>query len=245
MEVPNYAIVSILLTSMFIAAALSTMISYGALKSQINPVDIREFVLKLVAYMFAWVVIVLALSYTEYFDVRTGRGQFLGPFIVVTTLLANISLGRSKTFGSILDAIPTNWIATVQIYRIIGIVFLLLLADGILSSYFAFSTGWGDIIIGATAPMTGYLLYKNPIKHAYIGVIWCIAGFLDLVLVLIKALTSAPGPLQIYSTELPTVIIGIFPFSIIPFLVVPISLTLHVQLIRKILRQKGTPVLPE
>lgn len=242
MQIPNYATAFIILTCIFMAAALSLIMSYGALQAKTNAVDIRKFITKFIVYIIAWVAIVMVLSYTEFLDLRTERGRLLGPFILGSTLLANISLGRSKVFGSILDAIPTGWLATIQIYRIIGLVFLLMLADGLLSSYLAFSTGWGDIFIGITAPITGYFLLKNPTKYAYIGLVWCIAGFSDLILVLFKALTSAPGELQIAAFELPTIIIGIFPFPIIPFLVVPISLTLHIQLIRKIMRQKNMKV---
>jgi hypothetical protein len=65
--------------------------------------------------------------------------------------------------------------------------------------------------------------------------VWCVTGILDLLLVLFKALNSAPGPQQTTAFELPTVIIGYFPFSIIPLFVVPFSLILHGLLIRRLM----------
>ena len=42
----------------------------------------------------------------------------------------------------------------VQVYRVVGLLFIVLLAQGQLPAYFAEPAGWGDIFVGLTAVLT-------------------------------------------------------------------------------------------
>jgi len=67
----------------------------------------------------------------------------------------------------------------VQSVRVAGIVFLALGTYKILPAYFALSAGWGDIIIGATAPFAALML-ANP-AHSRGFIFWQFLGIADLV----------------------------------------------------------------
>lgn len=109
----------------------------------------------------------------------------------------------------------------------------------------AVSTGWGDIFVGVTAPIVGYMLWRDSQRFRLFEIVWCVAGITDSIPVLYKAVNSAPGPMQTTAFDLPTIIIGYIPFPIVPLLVVPISLILHIQMIRKLLDRPRVNALSE
>jgi hypothetical protein len=236
MILPPYVFLIVLCTLVFMAITLTIMVANAVQAAPLAAQEKRRFLTRFALYLTGWFALGLAVSYTNALvpqaDVRI---PYLPIAILGPTLLGSALLYQSKTATAILRSIPIHSLAAVQVYRIIGLIFLLLYSDGILSAYFALSTAWGDITIGITAPVVGYLLYKNPQKFRWVGLVWCVTGILDLLLVLFKALNSAPGPQQTTAFELPTVIIGYFPFSIIPLFVVPLSLILHGLLIRRLM----------
>lgn len=236
-SVPDYAVLLILLTVMLVTASLSVLLTAAIGRAAVDTGDRQKFSRALSLYMVVWVLAALALSYFEVIVPQAGqRVPWLGLAIVLPTLLALFLQSRSMVWTAVLDATPLHWLAAIQIYRVIGIIFLVLHADGLLSAYFALSTGWGDIAIGLTAPIVSYLLWLNAPRYFALGLVWCGAGIFDLLFVLYKAINSAPGPLQTTAFDVPTVIIGYFPFPLIPLLIVPISIILHVQMIRKIVK---------
>lgn len=237
MSLPDYAILLILMTVIFMASSLSVLIAAAVGKATLDTPNRQRFAVTLSFYMSVWVLIALALSYANILVPQPDHSfPWLGLMIIGPLLLALFLLSKSEVFSAVLDATPLHWLAAIQVYRVIGALFLLLHADGMLSAYFALSTGWGDIAIGVTAPLLGYLLWLDASRYFALGLVWCGAGIFDLFYVLYKAVRSAPGPLQTTAFDLPTVIIGYFPFTLIPLLVVPISIILHIQMIRKIVK---------
>ena len=240
MTVPAYAVLLVICTLIFMALALSAMFTFALNKAEISNGERQSAALKVSLYVAVWISLALALAYSNILvPAADQQVPLFGILILASAILGNVLLTRSKTLTLILDATPLHWLAAVQIYRVIGVVFLLLEADGYLSSYFARSTGWGDILVGVTAPVVGYLMWKDARRYYAAGLLWCAAGIADLLLVLYKALNSAPGPLQTTAFDVPTVIIGYFPFPLVPLIVVPVSLILHVQMVRKILKLDG------
>ena len=239
---PPYVTLVVLATCLFVISSLSIMITHGLNKTNVSPDQKRGFALKFAVYIAVWLSFVLGLSYTNIFVPNIDQTfPILGVSILGPTIMGIALLLRSETADQVLRSLPIHLFATIQVYRIVGIVFLMMQSDGLLSAYFATSTGWGDILIGVTAPIVGYLLWNDAYRYKFVGLTWCVAGVSDLFFVLYKAITSAPGPLQSASFDLPTVAIGYFPFPLIPLLVVPVSLILHAQLIRKLVWLNASP----
>lgn len=235
MSLPPYVTLAIIATCLFVSTALSILVTHGLHKADIAPDQRRGFAVKFLAYIAVWLCLVLGMSYVNVFVPSSDQTfPILGVSILGSVILGIVLLARSATATQILKSLPIHLFATIQVYRVLGLVFLLMQSDGLLSAFFAVSTGWGDIFVGVTAPLVGFLLWKDVRRFRLVGFAWCIVGISDLLLVLYKAINSAPGPLQTTSFELPTVAIGYFPFAVIPLLVVPISMILHVQMIRKL-----------
>jgi hypothetical protein len=62
---------------------------------------------------------------------------------------------RSPLVGRIIDAVPQQWLVSVQFYRALGVIFLILYAGGKLPGLFAWPAGVGDVIVGVMAPVIG------------------------------------------------------------------------------------------
>ena len=123
----------------------------------------------------------------------------------------------------------------VQVYRAIGLVFLVLLASGQLPAHFAKPAGWGDIVIGLTAPFVALALARGRRGARALAIAWNTIGLLDLAIAVgmgtgLLAGTGPAGPM------------GAFPLFIIPAFIVPLSVLLHLAVLARLLRD--APVRP-
>lgn len=241
MTVPDYAVLLIFCTVIFMALTLSALFTHALSVANLSTSERKRTGWSILSFVTIWVIFALGLAYSNVLVPREDQWfPLLGALIVGITILSIALLLRSRRFKAVLDATPLHWLVAVQTYRVIGLVFLLLQTDGLLSSYFATSTGWGDIAVGVTAPIVGFLMWKEPGRFFWVALTWSVAGIADLLFVLYKAVQSAPGPLQTTAFDTPTVIVGYFPFPLIPLIVVPMSLILHALVIRKLLSQPHT-----
>ncbi len=62
--------------------------------------------------------------------------------------------------------------------------------------------------------------------------IWNVLGLLVLANIVIRAILTAPGPLNLIHAEVPNLMIGTFPFMFIPGFFVPLAVMLHVAAFR-------------
>ncbi len=166
--------------------------------------------------LMAWVAATPLLAQTGFF--RAGG-------ITVALLLALIFgffLMFSQTFRKLLTITPMHWIIGIQVFRVLGGVFLIGYAQGQLPGMFALPAGIGDVLTGITAPLVAYWSYKNGKGARLIAYIWCSFGALDLV----DAITLATLT-NFIKTEPTTALLAALPFVLIPAFGVPRSLVLH------------------
>jgi hypothetical protein len=147
------------------------------------------------------------------------RGFFLGvgiPLALVLTLLFGFVLMFSPTFRKLLTITPMHWMIGIQVFRVLGGIWLIGYAQGQLPGLFALPAGVGDTLTGLTAPLVAYWSYRNGKGARLIAFIWCLFGTLDLL----DAITHA-------NLANATALIGVLPFVLIPAFGVPRSLVLH------------------
>lgn len=114
------------------------------------------------------VVVALAASGALAWGLKFGApllGLSIVTSIVVVVVLATVVPATSRA----LAAIPLPALIGVHAIRIVGFLFLLLLATGRLSAPFATSAGWGDIIAGATAVPVAWALSARGAGRALAG----------------------------------------------------------------------------
>jgi hypothetical protein len=159
-------------------------------------------------------------------------GAFAGPAAIGVLfgfpLLATASLAIAfPAVRSAMLAIPVQLIIGLNVFRIIGVQFLVLASVGRLAGPFPQSAAWGDIIVGVLAIPVALVAARGPASDLRI-LAWNAFGVLDLVVAVALGMTSANGsPLQIIHAGVGSAAILTLPWSLIPTFLVPLFLIGH------------------
>ena len=166
---------------------------------------------------------------------RPGPGLPAIPLAIVLPLIIAIPvLLKSRTIGRLLDAMPPWWLIALQVYRVIGGIFLVAWYRGNLSGVFAIPAGTGDILVGLLALPVAYLLYARTPGSRRAAIAWNGLGLIDFTVAVGIGMLSSPGPLQLIVPDPPNVQLGTFPTVMIPAFAVPSSILLHVLSLRQL-----------
>lgn len=157
--------------------------------------------------------------------------------IVVPTAVVITLLSRSDRIGTLLDAMPANWLIGLQAYRVIGGVFFANWLAGTTPGIFALPAGTGDVITGLMALPTAVLLASGRPGSTKAALFWNLFGIADLVVAVTLGALTTPGPLQQLALDHPNLTTGTYPTAIIPAFTVPTSLVLHALSLRQLLRR--------
>lgn len=188
-------------------------------RANISTVQKRFVQITSALLLSAWTAAIYLLAQNGYFR-TTGAGPFPA---VLLTLILGFSLFFSATFKELLTVTPVHWIIGIQVFRVLGGIFLIGYVQGLLPGTFALPAGIGDTLTGITAPVIAYWSYKHGKGARLIAYLWSIFGTLDLV----DALTlGALANLHI-KTEPTAALLAALPFILIPAFGVPRGLLLH------------------
>ena len=119
-----------------------------------------------------------------------------------------------------------KWIVGLQLFRVIGGVFLIEMARGNVPAVFAYPAGIGDILAGLLAL---YVLIKyGRAPSIPRGAIFAVIGFgmLDFISAFFFGFTSAESPLQLFYPEPASRLIW-YPTGLIPLFLVPYAIFFH------------------
>lgn len=179
---------------------------------------------KLAAWLIAaWFVFTLSASALHVFRAdQTQPPLFLGLAALTPIVVFAVWFRASEGFRQFTESLDPRTLTFVQSWRIAGFVFLALYAYAILPGVFALSAGWGDVFIGATAPLVA-LRFANP-EHRRSFIFWQVLGILDLVLAVTFGATAG----LIDPHGIPATPLTVLPLSLIPTFAVPLLLILHV-----------------
>ena len=128
----------------------------------------------------AWFVLATVLAAAGVFAGGAERPPKIGMGVFPPILAGAVALASSRSLRARVLAIPQPWLVGIQSLRVIGVVFLLLLAQGALPRQFALPAGWGDTAVGAAAPLVAYALATRKRWAPRLAVAWNVLGLLDL-----------------------------------------------------------------
>jgi hypothetical protein len=129
--------------------------------------------------------------------------------------------------GAVL-AIPTSLLIGLNAMRVLGVLFLLLVAVGRLSGPFPLSAGLGDIITGALAIPLAVRAARSAELPVRAIRLWNAFGALDLVAAIGLGVTSAVGsPIQLIHWGVGSQAMQYLPFCLVPTVLVPFYLVTH------------------
>jgi hypothetical protein len=188
----------------------------------------------------AWLGLALLLAPAP--GTLAGQDPFaLTPLIPIFALGSfAAALAGLRWFPALREAVataPLPAVIGVQVYRVIGVVFVVLLAQGQLPAHFAEPAGWGDVAVGLAAVPVALALTRTAGGRP-LALAWNLFGLLDLVV----AVGMGTGRLAPYlmpelGSRVPAAAaMGAFPLILVPTYLVPLSVMLHVIALARLRR---------
>ena len=178
--------------------------------------------------LLVWLFVVLGLAQAGVFAPgAAGRVPALPLAALLPVLLALPVLVRSKNVAAALDAVPPSWLIGLQVYRVLGAVFLVRWAAGQIPGEFALPAGTGDVLVGLLALPVALYVHSRARGSRAAGYAWNLLGILDLALALTMGALTSPSPIQMLAFDHPNTGVGTYPLVMIPAFAVPLSLILH------------------
>jgi hypothetical protein len=122
----------------------------------------------------------------------------------------------------------------LNVWRLLGVVFLLLMLDGQMPALWALPAGIGDIAVGATAFWVASRLGKPSGRR--LAIAFNLFGLADLVVAVGLGMMTNPGPLQVFQTVPTADLVTRFPLVLVPTFLVPLAFALHVISVTQFVR---------
>jgi hypothetical protein len=198
-----------------------------------------------IACLAAWFVAAFGVSL---FGLLRGRPSDLpipiGMALLVPLLVGVLAYARSSQFRRLLLKADLRWLIGVQLWRVAGAEFLIYYAHNQLPASFAIPAGAGDVLIGLAAPFVAVAAASGTPAARRLVIGWCIAGIADLVVAVTMGVLNAPGRFGLLAGTVTTAPMLELPLSLVPAFLVPLSILLHLIVLRRsaeIGRTSGVP----
>jgi hypothetical protein len=182
--------------------------------------------------LISWFLVALGLGLAGAYKAAPDRIPTIQYGIFIPFLVGAWLIWRSPAVGRLIDAVPQPWIVGVQLYRALGVIFLILYATDKMPGLFAWPAGVGDVTVGLLAPVVALAYARDAQRNAGRVTAWNVLGILDLVVAITTGFITSPSTL--FSYEPPNALIAIFPLVLIPVYLVPLSLLLHLASLAKL-----------
>jgi hypothetical protein len=230
--IPWYIELISIATNFAIALAVWAILSAAAARSGLPPVFRRQVRIGAASFIGVWLGAALVLAPAP--ETLLVRDPFsLTPlvplFLIGPIIIALLIIGLSPAVRRVIASASVPVIIGVQVYRVIGVLFVILLAQGQLPAHFALPAGWGDIAVGLSAPLVGLALARGVRGGPALAVGWNVLALLDLV-VAVGMGSGYLAPLlapDLGARVAPAAAMGIFPLILVPTFAVPMSVLLH------------------
>jgi hypothetical protein len=172
-----------------------------------------------------WAIATIVLARDGAFEQAPGNTvPPVGVALAVALLATPSCLGISPTLRRLLSRQAS--LIRLHLWRLEGIVFLVLMAQGRVPPLWALPAGIGDILVAATAPWVARNV-ETP-RGRRRAIVWNLLGMADLVVAVGLAITTNPGPAHVFDTTPSSVMLTRFPLVLVPTFLVPLAFTLHV-----------------
>lgn len=237
-SVPAYLTPFILIgMTIVIASVLLTL--RQALRSATWPEKDQAF-WSLSSLVVGWFVVALATSIAGYYRPPAGRPPTIQYGLLIPIVVGVLLFRSWPLLRRALASVPSSWLVGVQLYRVLGIIFVVLYAGGHLPGLFAFPAGLGDTLVGILAPFVAISMARSPEQSAQRVRLWNLLGIADLVIAVTLGFLTSPSPLQVAAFDRPSALVTMFPLSLIPVFAVPLSILLHIASLQKLRQDRRT-----
>ena len=143
------------------------------------------------AVLTLWAVVATALAYGGSFQPQAAETvPPVGVTLVIVLSVLFVSLAASASLRGLLTRQAD--LIRVHLWRLVGIVFLVLMVRGEAPALWALPAGIGDILIAITAPWIARHV-ETP-RGGRRAVIWNLLGMADLIVAVGLGTMMSPGP---------------------------------------------------
>jgi hypothetical protein len=180
------------------------------------------------AILAAWFAGVLVLAAAGAFagsPMQPPLGIFLA--IALPPLLFALLYRLWGRFRAFALAIDLRWLTAIQGWRVVGAMFLVLYAFGLLPGLFAWPAGLGDLAVGMAAPFALLAILRGAPTWQR-RVFWLnIAGLVDFAAAVGTGVLTSNSALGLLADGAPRVDLGELPLSVVPTFAVPLWTIFH------------------
>src|SRR5216684_9404564 len=189
---------------------------------------------RVLAGLSAWFIYAGLMGYFGVLKSTAMRPPGTAFLLVPVLFFLFLFIVRFSANARIILAFPLWIILGAQCFRVGVEVFLhQLWIDGLVPKMLTFEGANVDIYIGASAALIAWLSTRGRLGLR-IALAWNVLGLLALTNVVVRAVLTTPGPFNLIHAEVPNLMMGTFPFLLIPGFFVPLAVVLHVLAIRAI-----------
>lgn len=187
-----------------------------------------------------WLGAIWTLAVKGVFQRDIGNVPVLPIAIFLPVVLGLFAVTRSEGVGRLLDATPASWLVGIQVYRILGGMFLVYWIRDAIPGAFALPAGIGDVATGLLALPAAVWVSSGLTIGRKIGIRWNIFGLVDFAVAVSTGFLTSPGPGHLLALDHPNTLIATFPTVMVPAFAVPFSIILHALSLRQLKRAQGT-----
>ena len=171
-----------------------------------------------------WGLVIAATGLLQSSTRPPGIVLLVGPILMSTVLTIGVGpLGRAMK-----AQIPLAWLVGLQAFRLgVEIVIHGLWRIGWMPHVMTLEAGNIEILFAASAPAVAWAVAKGHASARSV-LVWNAIGVLSLVNVVVRGVGSSPGPAHFLKTEVANIAMAQFPFTLIPAVMVPLAVALHI-----------------
>ena len=185
-----------------------------------------------------WAVVAAVLAYRGFFQPRDAESvPLVGLNLIVVLPVLFVSLATSTSLRRLLTQ-QANLIR-LHLWRLVGIVFLVLMVRGQVPALWALPAGIGDILVAVTAPWIARDVDTPRGRRR--AIIWNLLGIADLIVAVGLGIMTSPGPTQVFHTVPTSEFMTHFPMALVPTFLVPLAFALHVISLWQLLGRAWVP----
>jgi hypothetical protein len=197
--------------------------------------------IKLTLLIILWSIIQSVLAYTGFYQITDSIPPRFGLVLIPTTFLIIYGLlpKQQRWFFEQRDTKISTFLHSVRLP--VEILLFGLFTHKMIPELMTFEGRNYDIIVGITAPITGYLFMKRKISIKTV-LAWNFVGLILVLFILLNGILSSELPFQQFGFEQPNRAINYFPYVLLPATIVPIVIWTHISDIIKLRKEiKTTP----
>jgi hypothetical protein len=228
-DLPSYVWALVLTGAIGIPAATSIMLYRGAIVAGVGCHAATAVAATTAAVLGGWLVVSGLLAGAGVYSLAPGDSVPWFLVAVTGTLIALLLATRIPIVSRILaDPGTPARLVLPHTLRVVGVLFLIAMAQGHLPAAFALPAGLGDIAIGLAAPFVALQLARGTGRAA--AVRFNVLGILDLVVAGIVGFLLL-GLVEVTPSTAP---LTLLPLALIPTTAVPLAVALHIVSLRRL-----------